>query len=153
MKKTRLSLLFASLSLLTFSSCNQPKQVKTQMDAKHTICYIAIDRTDTAWLKIDTADKQILGELEFHYSNKNRYVGPVKALVKGDTIKGNYSFQLNNINKWYKNPIALLKKDNTLTMGVGEVMMLWGSGYFDKKVPIDYDKGRFVFQQAGCLIN
>ena len=120
------------------------------MDQKHTGCYIAIDKADTAWLKIDTTAKHILGEMKFSYANKNHYEGPVKAVMKGDTLRGNFSFMLNNVNKWYKNPIALLKKDDTFTMGIGEIMTLWGSGYFDKNVPIDYEKGRFIFEKVGC---
>ena len=120
------------------------------MDEKNTACYIAIDKADTAWLKIDTAEKNILGEMKFSYANKNHYEGPVKAIMKGDTLRGNFSFMLNNVDKWYKNPIALLKKGDTFTMGVGEIMTLWGSGYFDKNIPIDYEKGRFVFKRSMC---
>lgn len=151
MKRNQPNLLLSALTILLFS-CNQPKPLKTKIDEKHTVCYIAIDKADTAWLKLDTAEKNILGEMEFRYANKNHYQGPVKAIMKGDTLRGNFSFKLNNVDKWYKNPIALLKKKNTLTMGIGEIMTLWGSGYFDKNIPIDYDKGRFVFKQSGCAI-
>lgn len=146
MKNTLLALLL----LIAISSCKQPKPLKTQMDEKNTACYIAIDKADTAWLKIDTAEKNILGEMKFSYANKNHYEGPVKAIMKGDTLRGNFSFMLNNVDKWYKNPIALLKKGDTFTMGVGEIMTLWGSGYFDKNIPIDYEKGRFVFKRSMC---
>lgn len=149
MRNTLLALLFIS----TISSCRQSKPLKTKMDLKHTVCYIAIDNADTAWLKIDTAENNILGEMKFSYANKNNYQGPVKAIMKGDTLRGNFSFKLNNVDKWYKNPIALLKKGDTFTMGIGEILTLWGSGYFDKNVPIDYEKGRFVFKPIGCLLN
>ena len=149
MKQILLALLF----MIFIISCKQPTQLRTKMDEKHTDCYMAIDKADTAWLKIDTSETNILGEMKFSYANKNYYEGPVKAIMKGDTLRGNFSFTLNDIDKWHKNPIALLKKDNTFTMGIGEIMTLWGSGYFDKNVPIDYDKGRFVFEQVGCHIN
>jgi len=152
MKKNRLSLLSISLVLILFSSCKQQTAIKTKMDNKYTVCYMSIDKADTAWLKIDTSEKNILGEMKFNYANKNYYEGPIKAVIKGDTLRGNFSFRLNHVDKWYKNPIALLKKDDALIMGVGEVMTLWGSGYFDKNVPIDYDKGRFVFGKVGCVI-
>lgn len=120
------------------------------MDEKYTVCYMAIDNADTAWLKIDTADKNIIGEMNFSYANKNHYEGLVKAIMKGDTLRGNFSFKLNDVDKWYKNPIALLKKGEAFTMGIGEIMTLWGSGYFDKNVPINYKKGRFVFKKVAC---
>ncbi|TKC08405.1 hypothetical protein FA048_14725 [Pedobacter polaris] len=153
MNKHRLFLCSITLAIFLLSNCTQQKAVKHQMDAKHTICYTATDQRDTAWLKIDTANQHILGELTFTYQNGNHYEGLVKAVMKGDTLKGYYSFRLNKVDKWYKNPIALLKKENTLTMGIGEMMTLWGSGFFDKSVPIDYEKARFVFEQTGCAIN
>lgn len=149
MKQISLALLF----MIFIISCKQPTPLRTKMDEKHTVCYRAIDKADTAWLKIDTAETNILGEMKFSYANKNYYEGPVKAVMNGDTLRGNFSFKLNNIDKWHKNPIALLKKDNTLTMGIGEIMTLWGSGYFNKNVPIDYERGRFVFEQVGCDIS
>ena len=151
MKKNRLFTVIVGLTILSLYSCKEQKSAKKKMDEKAIICYTAADYADTAWLKIDTTDKRyILGELLFIYGNKNRYEGLIKAEMKGDTLKGNYSFKLNNIDKWYKNPIALLKNQQTLTMGIGEIYTLWGSGFFLKTVPIDYEKGRFVFKQTGC---
>lgn len=149
MKPVLLALLFVTF----ISSCEQKKAIKAIMDEKHSVCYIAIDKADTAWLKIDTAATNILGEMKFSYANKNYYEGPVKAVMKGDTLVGNFSFKLNRVDKWYKNPIALLKNGDTFTMGIGEIMTLWGSGYFDENVPIDYERGRFVFKQVGCSIS
>lgn len=149
MKQILLPLLFIAF----MSSCKQPTQLRTKMDEKHTVCYKAIDKADTAWLKIDTSETNILGEMKFSYANKNYYEGPVKAVMQGDTLRGNFSFKLNQVDKWYKNPIALLKRGNTFTMGIGDIYTLWGSGYFLKTVPIDYEKGRFVFEQIGCRIN
>lgn len=151
-KTTRLGAMIIA-AIIFLSSCEEQNLVKKQMVEASTNCYLAVDRTDTAWLKLDTADrKHVLGELLFIYGNKNRYEGLIKAEMKGDTLKGNYSFKLNNVNKWYKNPIALLRNKQTLTMGIGEIYTLWGSGFFLKTVPIDYEKGRFVFKQVGCLI-
>ena len=152
MKKYKLSLCSLAISILALSSCTQQKEFKDQMDDKKTICYMAIDKTDTAWLKVDTSKKQVLGELEFNYHNEKHFVGTIKGVVKGDTLKGHYVFKVNNVDKWYRNPIALLKKENTLTMGVGDIRVMWGAVYFNQNVPIDYDKGRFVFEQAACII-
>jgi hypothetical protein len=146
-------ILFFSLATFILLSCKEQKPAKTKIDEKSTICYIAIDKTDTAWLKVDTADQQrILGELVFNFHNEKHYKGLIKAVIKGDTLKGNYSFRVNDLDKWYKNPIALLKNKRSLTMGVGEIYTLWGSGFFLKSVPIDYGKGRFVFEQIECAI-
>lgn len=153
MKKNRLFTIIATLIMLTLYSCKEQKTAKKKMDEKAIICYVAADNLDTAWLRIDTTDKKyILGELIFIYGNKNYYEGLIKAEMNGDTLKGNYSFKLNNVDKWYKNPIALLRNKQTIKMGIGEIYTLWGSGFFLKTVPIDYEKGRFVFKQTGCEI-
>jgi hypothetical protein len=153
MIKNRLFTLIVPLIILSLYSCKEQKSAKKKMNEKATICYTAADHLDTAWLRIGTTDKKyILGELLFVYGNKNQYEGLIKAEMKGDTLKGNYSFKLNNVDKWYKNPIALLRNKQTLTMGIGEIYTLWGSGFFLKTVPIDYGKGRFVFKQTGCEI-
>ncbi|MFD0939763.1 hypothetical protein [Pedobacter boryungensis] len=151
MKINRLIPFVAVLIILFFFSCKEKRPIKTKIDKKFAVCYIAIDKTDTAWLKIDTADrKHILGEMIFNYHNEKHYKGLIKGLMNGDTLKGDYTFRLNGIDKWYRNPIALLKNEHTLTMGVGEIYILWGSGFFLNSVPIDYDKGRFVFKQTDC---
>lgn len=140
------------LSIVLLASCKQQKDIKDQMDQKTTICYTAIDQTDTAWLSIDTAGHEVLGLLEFNYDNKKHYAGQIKAAIKGDTLKGHYDFKVNNVDKWYRNPVAFLKKDTTLTMGVGDINMIWGSPFFDEKKVIDYNRGRFIFKQTGCVI-
>jgi hypothetical protein len=63
----------------------------------------------------------------------------------GDTLKGHYDFKINNAEKWNRNPVAFLKKDGQLIMGVGQFMLVMGSAHFDNRAPIDYDKGRFIF--------
>jgi len=137
--------------MIALLSCKEQRAVKTKIDEKYSICYRAIYQADTAWLKLDTADKKrILGEMVFNYANKNHYVGLIKAVFVDDTLKGNYSFKLNGVDKWYKNPIALLKQGDTLTMGIGEIYTLWGSGFFLKTVPINYERGRFVFKPMAC---
>lgn len=151
MKRNRLALLLTALTLISLS-CTQTKEFKQQMDPKKTICYTSIDRTDTAWLKVDTTNQQVLGKLEFNYHNEQHFVGDIKGIVKGDTLKGHYVFKVNKADKWYRNPIALLKQKNTLTMGVGEINVMWGAVFFNEKVPINYNRGRFVFEQVGCEI-
>ncbi|MBB2144314.1 hypothetical protein GM921_02350 [Pedobacter sp. LMG 31464] len=143
---------FLYVTLATYfliTSCNQTKTIEQQMDSQHTICYIAISANDTAWLKIDTSSKQIKGLLTFSYANKKKFEGQFKGTINGDTLKGHYDFKVNKVDKWYRNPVAFLKKEGKLTMGVGEISMVWGSAFFDDKVPINYDKGRFVFDKVG----
>lgn len=144
--------LLAALSFLMVS-CTQQKDIKDQMDPRHTICYTAIDGTDTAWLSLDTSARHlVLGQLRFNYNNDKHYQGQFKGALKGDTLKGHYDFKLNKIDKWYRNPVAFLKTEGGFVMGVGDIRLIWGSPFFDQDKPIDYNKGRFMFKQVDCTV-
>ena len=146
-----LSIIAFSFSILTFGCQQQQKPKEKLMDEKKTICYQSISEKDTAWLSIDTSKKIINGILTFHYTDKKeKYEGQFKGEMYGDTLKGHYDFKINKAEIWNRNPVAFLKKDNKLIMGVGQFMLIMGSAHFDNKVPIDYDKGRFIFEQGNC---
>ncbi len=139
------------LFLVIFNSCRNEKSIEEQMSNKTTCCYRAISNGDTAYLSIDTASSQIIGLIDFNYvADKKKYKGQFRGVMNQDTLKGHYDFQLNNLGKWYRNPVAFLKQDGKFIMGVGKFSMVWGSAYFDEKIPVDYAKGRFVFERGEC---
>ncbi len=144
------SALVLVFSIVCFA-CNREKGVEEQMDVKTTVCYIAVADKDTAWLKIDTAGTEFLGVFQLNNTKqKRRHIGQVKGVLRGDTLKGHFDFKVNDVDKWYRNPIAFLKSDGKLIMGVGATSMVWGSPYFDEKVPIDFSRGKFVFEEGLC---
>lgn len=151
--KNHFTLLVAIFSVMIFGvGCQQhePKEKKL-MDSKTTICYRSISNNDTAWLAIDTSKQIIHGLLTFNYpEKKEKYEGQFKGEMYGDTLRGHYDFKINKAEKWYRNPVALLRRDGKLTMGVGKFMLFMGSAYFDNLVPINYGKGRFVFEAVSC---
>jgi hypothetical protein len=148
--KNNVALLFG-LVLFILSSCGREKTVDEQMDPNYTACYRAIFEKDTAYLTIDTSKKQMLGFLKMIYGEQKKvYDGTVKGTIKGDTLMGHFDFKENKVNKWFRNPVAFLRKNGSLTMGVGQTVMKWGSPFFDEKVPIDYEKGRFIFELGEC---
>lgn len=149
--RTKALLLISAISLAIFGCQQQEKSKEKVMDKATTVCYQAISEKDTAWLSIDTSKKIINGLLSFNYvDKKEKYEGQFKGEMYGDTLRGHYDFKINNGAVWNRNPVAFLKKDGKLTMGVGQFMLIMGSAHFDKNVPIDYEKGRFVFEEAGC---
>ena len=132
--------------------CQQekPKQKKV-MDEKKTVCYQSISGMDTAQLSIDTSKKIINGLLTFNYADKKeKYEGQFKGEMYGDTLRGHYDFKINNAERWNRNPVAFLKKDGKLTMGIGQFMLIMGSAHFDNRIPINYAKGRFIFEETMC---
>ena len=147
------SLFFSASFLITLLlfSCQQEKPKEKVMDEKKTICYQSISGNDTAWLSIDTSKKIINGLLTFNYvDKKEKYEGQFKGEMYGDTLRGHYDFKINKLERWNRNPVAFLKKDGKLTMGVGQFMLIMGSAHFDNRVPIDYEKGRFTFEEVPC---
>lgn len=136
--------------IASLSSCSFFNNEEEVLDKSKLVCYIAIDKGDTAWLSIDTSHKKINGLFTMSYGGKKKYDGQVKGWILGDTLKAHFDFKVNKVDKWYRNPVAFLRKDNKLLMGVGETVLIWGSGHFDEKVPIDFDRGRFVFEPITC---
>jgi hypothetical protein len=136
---------------LLMAGCKSDPTMAEQMDSKFTVCYRAISENDTAYLTIDTSDHKMIGFLKIIYpAQKKTYDGQIEGFIHGDTLLGHFDFKVNSVDKWYRNPVAFLKKRETLTMGVGDIAMVWGSAYFDEKKKIDYEKGRFVFELGEC---
>jgi hypothetical protein len=151
MKTKTLPILYFLLALFILSSCRRELSIEEQMEKKTTACYIAVAGKDTAWLTLDTAKYAPVGILEFNYAEqKKRYLGQFKGTKHGDTIRGHFDFKINKVDKWYRNPVAFLKSENKLIMGLGSFVTIWGSPQFDANVPIDYEKGKFVFEEGEC---
>ena len=145
-------------------SCNQPKYGEgktadsTTTAAVNKQCYLALAEKDTADLKITTAkDGKVTGDLVMKYGQKPNEVervintGKVEGTFSGDTLYLNYLYKAGSLNKTlYQNPLALLKKDGKLIMGVGKIETSVGRSYFVKNQPIDFEKGRFKFDPADC---
>lgn len=158
MKKSAYYLLLLAAVPLAFS-CNQGTKNSVKGDAaakvdslKKSDCFQAIDGKDTADLKIKTlSNGKIAGKLVINYLDKGKNDGLVEGNFKGDTLFVDYTFKIGTSNPTiYKNPLAFLKKDGKLIMGVGQIETSLGKSYFVKGKPISFDKGRFVFAPVDC---
>ncbi len=152
---------FFSLLILStlLNACNgnqkKPSGTKNIVEKEkplRTACYEAIDAKDTAYLKLETFNKgKVKGELKFTYRKKPKNEGIVDGEFVGDTLFLNYTFNAgDNKTTTYKNPLAFLKSDEKLTLGVGEIRTYLGRSYLDKKEKIDFEKGRFIFKSVPC---
>lgn len=159
MKNSLLYLSFLALPLLF--SCNQsgnknPASKDALNASTDTIsnkqCFIAVDLKDTATLTLNSFnDGKITGHLVFDYLDKGKNDGAVSGAYRGDTLFVDYTFKIGTVNKTiYKNPLAFLKKDGQLILGVGQIETSLGRSYFVKGKPISFDKGRFTFKPAAC---
>ena len=115
-------------------------------------CFIAVDLKDTAALTLNTfKDGNIGGHLVFDYLDKGKNDGEISGTYRGDTLFVDYTFKIGTVNKTiYKNPLAFLKKDGNLILGVGQIETSLGRSYFVKGKPISFDRGRFTFRPAEC---
>jgi hypothetical protein len=94
---------------------------------------------------------KITGHLLINYIDKGKNEGLISGAYKGDTLFVDYTFKIGTENKtMYKNPLAFLKKDGKLILGVGQIETSMGKSYFVKGKPIDFEKGRFTFDTAVC---
>ncbi len=117
-------------------------------DNENKVLYRAINKGDTASLKVKLVDKEFYGQYEINYHGAYKDSGDVNGIIKGDTLKGTFHFQSYGIEKWYRIPISLLKKDDKLIMGVGSMEIYMNMTFFTKNVPIDYQHPKFVFERA-----
>lgn len=146
-----LILLSIIVTALFFQSCSQGHNTAPAVDTVFTkTCYIAVDGKDTAKLTLKTFSKGAKGKLLFNFYKKDKNDGAITGVFKGDTLLVDYGFQVGNKKSWYRNPLAFLKKDGKLYMGVGKMETTMGKTYFRKDVPIDFEGGRFIFEPADC---
>jgi len=136
--------LFYLFLVLTLSSCANPDVPQ----AGKKITYHAVDKTDTASLRLIFSDKAFEGQLEINHRGLYKDSGDVNGVLKGDTLKGTFHYQSFGVEKWYRIPIALLKKDQHLIMGVGSMEIYMNMTFFSKRVPIDYQHPKFIFEKA-----
>lgn len=160
MKKTRLYLSFLALPFV-FSCTQNGNKTSESKDTLSSVsdtiankkCYVAIDGRDTAKLTLHNNEGgKITGHLVINYLDKGKNEGEISGAYKGDTLFVDYTFKIGTANKTqYKNPLALLKKDGELVLGVGQIETTMGRSYFVKGKPISFEKGRFTFVSTDCM--
>ncbi|WP_316791072.1 hypothetical protein [Pedobacter frigoris] len=156
--KSSIFYLPAIAAVLVFFSCNQSgnktskatNNESTDVVAK-TECFISADKLDSAFLNLKTLKSgKVKGSLVFTFVEKDKNDGEIEGVFKGDTLYVDYTFKIGPSQTIYKNPLALLKKDGKLILGVGQIETSMGKSYFVKGRPINFDKGRFTFTAADC---
>jgi hypothetical protein len=153
-------LFFFLLVCIVFGSCKKdqnPKDVETSkvQDEKpiSVTCYRALYENDTLELKINTlkGDK-ITGDMAMKLFEMPVKSGKIEGKFHGDTLFVDYTFiQGTNERKLFKNPMALLKKDNELILGSGKIETYLGRSYFAKGTPIDFEKVKYKFTTVDCV--
>lgn len=154
MKKSIHFILFAAIPL-TFS-CGQGTEKQSSAKTTDTVvakeCFIAIDGVDTGKMQLETTAKgKVTGKLVIDYLDKGDSDGELLGKFKGDTLFIDYTFKVGTTNKTiYKNPLAFLRRDGKLIMGVGQIETFLGKSSFVKGKAINFERGRFTFSPDDC---
>ncbi|GGA73764.1 hypothetical protein GCM10008015_12980 [Flavobacterium palustre] len=156
MKNLGLSCLL--LVSIGFQSCKNEKANDTKEATKaekpiSVNCYQALYDKDTIDLKINTLkDGKISGSMVMKMYAMSEKTGDIEGEFRGDTLFADYSFiQGKNENATFKNPLAILKRGDTLILGNGKIETYLGRSYFAKGAPIDFDRVKYKFLTVDCV--
>lgn len=144
------------LVFIGFQSCKKANEAEAnKIKAEKPIstqCFKAVFETDTIYLEMDSLEKgKIAGKMVMTFLNKPVKEGKINGEFRGDTLFADYVFtQGANLERVFKNPIALLKRGDTLILGNGVIQNYMGASYFAKGIPIDFKKVKFNFLSVDC---
>lgn len=149
----KLNLAITALALLaSCSNTNTESKKETTKVISKQECYVAVDGTDTAYLNLNITNAgDVAGDLLIKYTGKDQNIGKIAGKFSGDTLFVDYTFTVGETDQpIYKNPLALLKKEKQLVLGVGQIETTLGRSYFVKGKPINFERGKFTFEPTIC---
>ncbi len=148
------------LAFIGLESCkknesqNDPEANKVVVETPVSVaCYKALYESDTINLKINTLKYgKISGDMTMKLVDMPEKVGKIAGEFRGDTLFVDYTFiQGSNERKTFKNPMAMLKRDNKLILGNGKIETYMGRSYFVKNQPIDFESVKYIFKSIDCV--
>ncbi|QIL41133.1 hypothetical protein G7074_18790 [Pedobacter sp. HDW13] len=150
-------IIYLVIAALPFAyACNQNKTSTNSKTTTDSVikqdCYKAGFEKDTAYMNVEIhASGKATGKLLIRYNDKPSNMGAISGKFNGDTLLVDYRFKTGKDTvSVYTNPLAFLKKDGKLIMGVGQIETTLGRSYFVKGKPINYEAGKFIFEEASC---
>jgi len=121
---------------------------KLVSDFENYDCYAYNVKKDTAFLKINTANGIVAGNLEYQLFEKDRNKGIIKGRMIGDTLFADYTFSSEGQSSVRE--IVMIKKGNDLIEGFGNVEENDGKTKFTDRSKLKFKKG-LVFKKVNCL--
>lgn len=151
----KLSLFCLLLACIGLVSCKKEEKQKAKLESEIPIsvdCYQALYEKDTINLTINTLkDGKIAGKMIMKTTESPINDGVIVGEFHGDTLFADYSFSNDkNDKETFKNPIAILKRGDSLILGNGKIEVYLGKSYFNKKTPIDFDNVKYKFIKVDC---
>jgi len=129
-------------------------EAKKAQDEKpvSTACYKSLYESDTIDLTITTLKNgKITGNMIMKIKDMPKKVGTIDGEFRGDTLFADYFFiEGTNEKAKFKNPMAFLKKGDSLNLGSGTIETYLGKSYFAKGTPIEFEKVKYKFNTVDC---
>ena len=153
MNKSFVYLAFAAFPFIYACNSSDKKAETAKKDSVISeTCYASAFEKDSAAMIVKTmASGKITGSLLVKYAEKPQNNGKIDGKFHGDTLLVDYRFNTGgDTTKAFTNPLAFLKKDGKLIMGVGQIETTLGRSYFVKGKPINYEAGKFTFEEVPC---
>jgi hypothetical protein len=110
-------------------------------------CYKYVSGKDSVRIQLTTAGTQVKGQLVYSLFEKDKNTGTFEGQMSGDTLFAEYTFQSEGSTSVRE--IALLKRENTLVEGYGEVKEENGKMVFTNKNALTFS-GNMVLQETPC---
>ena len=153
MKNKIIYLVFAAFPLVYACNSSDKKAETTKKDSLiNETCYASAFEKDSAAMIVKTMESgKIMGSLLIKYGDKPQNNGKINGMFHGDTLLVDYRFNTGgDTTKAFTNPLAFLKKDGKLIMGVAQIETTLGRSYFVEGKPINYEVGKFTFEKVAC---
>jgi len=144
------------LAVMSFSckdvSTEKPTPSISETDAENLNpseqCYLYANDKDTIKLVLKENKTLVTGNLLFNFYEKDGSHGAFEGVMKGDTIFADYNFEAEGTKS--KRELILLKKDNVVLQGYGELEVdAQNTTVFKKNATITFDD-KFPLTAAAC---
>lgn len=109
---------------------------------KGKTCYAYIKNKDTVSLSLIMIGSDVTGNLDYNYFEKDKNIGTIAGLIKGDTIIADYTFMSEGINSVRQ--VAFLKKGNQLIEGHGAFEDKNGKSVFKNTESLNFNDGTIL---------
>jgi hypothetical protein len=152
---TLFCLLFALTGLQSCKKNQEQNAEKTQIQPDKVVsskCYKSIYEKDTIDLKVNTLENgKLSGNMVMKVFNEPKKTGKIAGEFHGDTLIAYYTFIMGaNEKVTFKNPMAFLKRGDSLVLGNGKIQTTMGVSFFVKGAPIDYVRVKYKFATTDC---
>lgn len=102
-------------------------------------CFLYVEGRDSIKLSLVTASGEVHGRLAYLFFEKDKSMGTLDGLLRGDTLFATYRFTAEGT--FSIRELAFLRKGDTYLMGTGEILNEGNRDVFKDPHSISFDSG------------